>query len=269
MRNYLTLLQEILETGIDTPNRTGIHTRNIYCKQLQFDLSQGFPLVTTKKTHFKSIAVELLWYLRGDTDTKFLEEHNVTIWREWEGEDGYVGKIYPYQFIRWDRYDPVYFEITHINQIQVLIDTIKKDPHSRRLLVSAWNVSDLDQMALPPCHYSFMVYITGDRLNLQFIMRSSDFFLGAPYNFASYALLTHMLAQVTGYKPGTVTYTANSVHLYHNHFEQAKLQLTRDPLPLPTLKLNPDVKDIFDFRYEDITLENYKSHAAIKADVAI
>ncbi len=277
MQQYLDLLKYILENGEKRKDRTGTGTLSVFGYQNRYDLSQGFPLVTTKKTHFRSIAHELLWFLKGSTNVKYLHENKVTIWDEWARPDGELGPVYGYQ---WRNWGTDYREQEKrragekgkegSDQIVDLIERIKNDPTSRRHIVSAWNVVDIPQMALPPCHVMFQFYVHGDgRLSCQLYQRSADVFLGVPFNIASYALLTHMVAQVVGLKPGFFVHTFGDVHLYTNHIEQAKIQLERTPLPLPVLKLNPEIKNIFDFKFEDIHLENYQSHPAIKADIAV
>jgi len=261
MKNYLSLLRLVLKEGERRTDRTGTGTLSLFGAQLCFDLQKGFPLVTTKKCHVRSIIHELLWLLKGETNTRYLNENNVTIWDEWADEDGNLGPVYGQQWRKWNG---------HIDQISDAIDLIKNRPDSRRIIVSAWNVSDLPKMALPPCHTLFQFYVhTDGRLSCQLYQRSADIFLGVPFNIASYALLTLMMAQVTGRKPGTFVHTFGDVHLYLNHVEQAQLQMTRDPRPLPTMKLNPAVKSIFDFQFEDFTLENYDPHPSIKAPVAV
>jgi len=269
MQQYLDLLQRILDTGATKTDRTGTGTTSCFGYQLRFDLSKGFPLVTTKKLHLKSIVYELLWFLRGETNIKYLKEHGVSIWDEWADADGELGPVYGKQWRSWEGAGG-----KTVDQITQLIDQIKKNPDSRRLIVSAWNVADLPEMALMPCHALFQFYVAAgpdgkQRLSCQLYQRSADVFLGVPFNIASYALLTLMVAQVCGLEPGEFIHTFGDVHLYNNHLEQAKLQLTRTPYPLPAMKLNPAVKDIFDFKFEDFTLENYTSHPAIKAPVAV
>ncbi len=278
MRNYLDLLRYIIDNGQDTDNRTKIKTRSFPFLNLKWNMDIGLPCITTKKIHFKSIIHELLWMLSGDTNIKYLNDNGVSIWDEWATPNGNLGPIYGEQWRSWGYYDENDYQVIDnvdvprqksIDQIQNLVDSIKKDPTSRRLLVSAWNVSDLSQMRLPPCHYAFQVVISGNRLNLQWNQRSVDSFLGLPYNITFYAILMSMLAQVTGYIPGTLSVATGDTHVYHNHFDQVKLQLTREPLPLPALKLNPDIKNIFDFKFEDVIIENYQSHPAIKGVVAV
>lgn len=271
MKEYLQLLRTILESGEKRTDRTGTGTLSLFGHQMRFDLSQGFPLVTTKKLHLKSIIHELLWFLKGDTNVKYLNDNNVTIWDEWADEHGDLGPVYGEQWTRWKTYDG-----REINQITQVIDLIKNNPDSRRIIVSGWNVAALQTLikgkksAPPPCHTLFQFYVHNDkRLSCQLYQRSADSFLGVPFNIASYALLTLMMAQVTGLKPGHFVHTFGDVHLYLNHFEQARLQLTRAPRPLPTMKINPDVKNIFEFKYEDFLLENYDPYPAIKAEISI
>jgi len=264
MRQYLDLLQNILDKGASKPDRTGTGTLSRFGYQMRFDLNKGFPLVTTKKLHLKSIIYELLWFLRGETNIQYLRDHGVSIWNEWADENGELGPVYGKQWRSWEGADG---RVT--DQIAQLIQQIKNSPDSRRLIVSAWNVADLPKMALMPCHTIFQFYVAENKLSCQLYQRSADVFLGVPFNIASYAILTLMIAQVCGLKPGEFVHTFGDVHLYSNHLEQAKLQLTREPYPLPELRLNSSVKNIFDFQFEDFTLENYQSHPAIKAAVAI
>ncbi len=264
MRTYLDLLQHILDRGARKSDRTGTGTISVFGAQLRFDLAAGFPLVTTKKVHLKSIVHELLWFLKGETNVRYLKENGVSIWDEWADADGNLGPVYGYQWRSWPAPDG-----RHIDQIAQVLEEIRRYPHSRRMLVSAWNVADLDKMALMPCHAFFQFYVADGKLSCQLYQRSADIFLGVPFNIASYALLTLMVAQVTGLKPGEFVHTLGDAHLYLNHLEQARLQLSRDPLPLPVMKLNPEVKSIFDFRFEDFTLENYQCHPHIKAPVAV
>ena len=264
MRNYLDLVRHVLEHGVEKTDRTGTGTRSVFGAQLRFDLNAGFPLVTTKKVHLKSIIHELLWFLRGDTNTKYLKDHGVSIWDEWADANGDLGPVYGYQWRSWPAPDG-----RHIDQISKVIDQIRKTPDSRRLIVSAWNVGDLDRMALAPCHAFFQFYVAQGRLSCQLYQRSADMFLGVPFNIASYALLTMMVAQVCGLKPGEFVHTYGDTHLYLNHFEQAREQLSRTPRKLPVMKLNPAVKDIFAFTYDDFALEGYDPHPAIKAPVAV
>jgi thymidylate synthase len=264
MKQYLRLLSDILENGTDKNDRTGTGTRSLFGYQMRFNLEDGFPLVTTKKLHLKSIIHELLWFLKGDTNVRYLQDNGVRIWNEWADEDGNLGHIYGYQWRSWPDYNGGF-----IDQISEAVDTIKNNPDSRRIIVSAWNVADLPQMKLPPCHAFFQFYVADGRLSLQLYQRSADSFLGVPFNIASYALLLMMVAQVTGLKAGDFVHTLGDAHLYHNHLEQARLQLTREPRPLPKMVLNPDVKNIFDFKYEDFALENYDPHPHIKAEVSV
>ena len=264
MKQYLDLLNRILTEGVKKGDRTGTGTISIFGNQMRFNLDEGFPLLTTKKLHLKSIIYELLWFLRGDTNLKYLHEHKVSIWDEWADPDGELGHIYGYQWRSWPGYNGEF-----IDQISQVVYDIKNNPDSRRLIVSAWNVADLGNMNLPPCHVLFQFYVAEGRLSLQLYQRSADTFLGVPFNIASYSLLLMMMAQVTGLKPGDFIYTPGDTHLYLNHIEQARLQLTRTPRPLPAMRLNPDVKNIFDFVYEDFTLENYDPWPHIKADISV
>ena len=264
MKQYLDLLNRILTEGVKKGDRTGTGTISIFGNQMRFNLDEGFPLLTTKKLHLKSIIYELLWFLRGDTNLKYLHEHKVSIWDEWADPDGELGHIYGYQWRSWPGYNGEF-----IDQISQVVYDIKNNPDSRRLIVSAWNVADLGNMNLPPCHVLFQFYVAGGRLSLQLYQRSADTFLGVPFNIASYSLLLMMMAQVTGLKPGDFIYTTGDTHLYLNHIEQARLQLTRAPRQLPAMRLNPDVKNIFDFVYEDFTLENYDPWPHIKADISV
>ena len=264
MKQYLDLLNRILTEGVKKGDRTGTGTISIFGNQMRFNLDEGFPLLTTKKLHLKSIIYELLWFLRGDTNLKYLHEHKVSIWDEWADPDGELGHIYGYQWRSWPGYNGEF-----IDQISQVVYDIKNNPDSRRLIVSAWNVADLGNMNLPPCHVLFQFYVAEGRLSLQLYQRSADTFLGVPFNIASYSLLLMMMAQVTGLKPGDFIYTTGDTHLYLNHIEQARLQLTRTPRPLPAMRLNPDVKYIFDFVYEDFTLENYDPWPHIKADISV
>lgn len=264
MKPYLDLLQHILTSGVKKSDRTGVGTISTFGYQMRFDLGAGFPLLTTKKVHLKSVIYELLWFLRGDTNIKYLKEHGVSIWDEWADERGELGPVYSKQWRSWAAADG-----RTIDQISNLINMIKTNPESRRLIVSAWNVADIDKMALPPCHCLFQFYVQAGKLSCQLYQRSADVFLGVPFNIASYALLTLMVAQVTGLKPGEFIHTFGDVHIYLNHLEQVNLQLTREPKKLPVMKLNPEVKDIFSFRFEDFQLENYDPHPAIKAPVAV
>lgn len=264
MKQYLDLLKDILENGTDKHDRTGTGTRSVFGRQIRFDLSQGFPLLTTKKLHLKSIIHELLWFLNGDTNVKYLQDNGVRIWNEWAREDGDLGHIYGYQWRSWPDYKG-----GTIDQISQAVDDIKNNPDSRRIIVSAWNVADLPNMALPPCHAFFQFYVANGKLSLQLYQRSADTFLGVPFNIASYALLTMMMAQVCGLQPGDFIHTLGDTHIYLNHLEQARLQLTREPRQLPTMKINPDVKSIFDFKYEDFELEGYDPHPHIAAKVSV
>jgi len=264
MNQYETLLQHVYENGEDKSDRTGVGTRSVFGYQMRFDLNKGFPLVTTKKVHLKSIIYELLWFLRGDTNIKYLTDNGVTIWNDWADENGELGHIYGYQWRSWPSPDGRY-----IDQISNIVNTIKEHPDSRRIIVSAWNVADIDKMALPPCHTLFQFYIINGKLSCQLYQRSADLLLGVPFNIASFALLTMMLAQVTGLESGDFVHTFGDVHIYKNHFEQVKLQLRRDPRPYPEIKINPKVKSIFDFKYEDFQLEGYDPHPAIKAPIAV
>jgi thymidylate synthase len=264
MQQYQDLLRHILSNGVSKTDRTGTGTLSCFGYQMRFDLQKGFPMVTTKKLHTKSIIYELLWFLRGETNIAYLNEHGVSIWNEWADENGELGPVYGKQWRSWEGADG---SVT--DQITDLINQIKKNPDSRRLIVSAWNVADLPKMALMPCHSLFQFYVADGKLSCQLYQRSADVFLGVPFNIASYALLTMMIAQVCGLEYGDFVHSFGDVHLYNNHLEQAQLQLSRDPFPMPTLRINPDVKDIFGFRFEDFTLENYQHHPHIKAPVAV
>jgi thymidylate synthase len=264
MQAYLDLLQHIIDHGTWKNDRTGTGTTSVFGYQMRFDLSEGFPLVTTKKVHLRSIIHELLWFLKGETNIKYLKDNGVSIWDEWADANGELGPVYGKQWRSWEGADGQV-----IDQVRDLIDQIKKNPDSRRLIISAWNVADLPKMALMPCHTLFQFYVANGKLSCQLYQRSADVFLGVPFNIASYALLTLMVAQVCDLEPGDFVHTFGDVHLYSNHVEQAKIQLSRKPFPLPTMKLNPAVRDIFSFRFEDFTLENYQSHPAIKAPVAV
>src|SRR5437016_4100940 len=264
MRQYLQLMRHVLEHGHKKSDRTGTGTLSIFGYQMRFDLSEGFPLVTTKKCHLKSIIYELLWFLRGDTNVKFLKEHGVSIWDEWANENGELGPVYGRQWRSWPTPDG-----REVDQIAQVVDQIRRNPDSRRLIVSAWNVGLIPQMALPPCHLLFQFYVANGRLSCQLYQRSADVFLGVPFNIASYALLTLMVAQVTGLKPGEFVHTLGDAHLYRNHLDQARLQLTRKPRKLPRMMLNPAVTDLAAFRYEDFTLEGYDPHPAIRAPIAV
>jgi len=264
MQQYLDLLQHILDNGIEKSDRTGTGTKSCFGYQMRFDLQQGFPLVTTKRLHLKSIIYELLWFLKGATNIAYLREHGVSIWNEWANENGELGPVYGKQWRSWEGADGAV-----VDQISDLIKQIRANPDSRRLIVSAWNVADLPKMALMPCHTLFQFYVADGKLSCQLYQRSADVFLGVPFNIASYALLTMMIAQVCDLDAGEFIHTFGDVHIYNNHTEQVNLQLSRKPLPLPRMKLNPLVKDIFDFTFEDFTLENYQSYPAIKAPVAV
>jgi thymidylate synthase len=264
MQQYLDLLQHILDTGVEKNDRTGTGTKSCFGYQMRFDLQQGFPLVTTKRLHLKSIIYELLWFLKGETNIKYLKEHGVSIWDEWANENGELGPVYGKQWRNWLGADG-----KTIDQITDLINQIKKNPDSRRLIVSAWNVAELPKMALMPCHVLFQFYVVEGKLSCQLYQRSADVFLGVPFNIASYALLTMMIAQICDLEPGEFIHTFGDVHIYNNHLEQVNLQLSRKPFPLPIMKLNPAVKNIFEFQFEDFTLENYQFHPPIKAPVAV
>jgi thymidylate synthase len=264
MRQYLDLMRHVLEHGARKNDRTGTGTLSVFGPQLRFDLSAGFPLLTTKKVHLKSIVHELLWFLSGDTNTRYLKEHGVTIWDEWADANGDLGPVYGYQWRSWPAPDG-----RHIDQVSQVIEQIRKNPDSRRLIVSAWNVADLPKMALLPCHAFFQFYVAEGRLSCQLYQRSADLFLGVPFNIASYALLTLMVAQVCGLKTGEFVHTFGDTHLYLNHLDQAREQLARTPRRLPVMRLNPAVKDLFEFKYEDFTLESYDPHPAIRAPVAV
>jgi thymidylate synthase len=264
MEQYLDLLQHILDHGVNKTDRTGTGTISCFGYQMRFDLQKGFPLMTTKKLHLKSIVHELLWFLKGETNIAYLKEHSVSIWNEWADEQGELGPVYGKQWRSWEGANG-----KTVDQITDVVNQIKKNPDSRRLIVSAWNVADLPEMALMPCHALFQFYVADGKLSCQLYQRSADVFLGVPFNIASYALLTLMMAQVTGLEPGEFIHSFGDVHIYNNHLDQVHLQLSRKPFPLPTMKLNPDVKSIFDFRFEDFTLENYQFHPPIKAPVAV
>lgn len=264
MQTYLDLLREILESGVDRGDRTGTGTRSLFGRQLRFDLEAGFPLLTTKRLHVRSILYELLWFLRGETNIAWLKERGVSIWDEWADENGELGPVYGHQWRSWPAADG-----QTIDQIAWVQNEIRRNPTSRRLIVSAWNVADVEKMALPPCHLLFQFYVAQGRLSCQMYQRSADYFLGVPFNIASYALLTMMMAKVTGLRPGDFVHTFGDVHLYKNHLEQARLQLTRAPRPLPRMRLDPSVRGIFDFRYEHFRLEGYDPHPHIKAEVSV
>ncbi|MBR5462776.1 thymidylate synthase [Butyricimonas virosa] len=264
MRQYLDLLDRILSEGTVKEDRTGTGTISVFGHQMRFNLEEGFPLLTTKKLHLKSIIYELLWFLNGDTNVKYLHDHGVSIWNEWADEDGRLGHIYGYQWRSWPKPDG-----TSLDQISQVVHDIKHSPNSRRLIVSAWNAGDIENMALPPCHALFQFYVANGKLSCQLYQRSADTFLGVPFNIASYALLTMMMAQVCGLKPGEFVHTLGDTHIYLNHIEQVKLQLTREPRPLPRMEINPDVKSIFDFKYEDFTLCDYNPHPHIKGAISV
>ncbi len=261
MKQYLDLLKDIMENGVDKMDRTGVGTRSVFGRQMRFDLSEGFPLVTTKKVHLKSIIYELLWFIKGDTNVKYLQDHGVRIWNEWADENGDLGPVYGAQ---WRN-----FNNEGIDQLSDVIERIKKTPNDRRLIVTAWNPSQIGQMKLPPCHMMFQFYVANGKLSCMLYQRSCDMFLGVPFNIASYALLTMMIAQVCSLQPGEFVHTLGDTHIYHNHFDQVRLQLSRTPLKLPQMKINPEVKDINDFRFEDFELVGYESYDAIKAQVAV
>lgn len=264
MRQYLDLMRHVIQTGTTKADRTGIGTISVFGYQMRFDLANGFPLLTTKKMHLRSIIHELLWFLRGETNVRYLQENGVTIWDEWADADGELGPIYGHQWRSWDTADG-----TTIDQIADVVEQIRVKPDSRRLIVSAWNAGEIDKMALPPCHCLFQFYVADGRLSCQLYQRSADIFLGVPFNIASYALLTQMMAQVAGLQPGEFIHTLGDAHLYLNHMEQARLQLSRDPYPLPTMQLNPAVRSIFDFAYGDFQLLDYRSHPRIVAPIAV
>ncbi|MDX9747065.1 MAG: thymidylate synthase [Paludibacter sp.] len=264
MRQYLDLLQRVLDEGTFKPDRTGTGTMSIFGHQMRFDLSEGFPCITTKKLHLKSIIHELLWFLNGDTNVKYLQDHGVRIWNEWADEKGDLGHIYGYQWRSWPDYKG-----GHIDQITEVVNTIKNNPDSRRILVSAWNVADIPNMNLPPCHAFFQFYVADGKLSLQLYQRSADIFLGVPFNIASYALLLQMMVQVTGLQAGEFIHTFGDAHIYMNHMEQVKLQLSREPRPLPRMIINPDINDIFGFRFEDFELVDYNPHPHIKGEVSV
>ncbi len=264
MKQYLDLLEHVMKTGSDRGDRTGTGTRSVFGYQMRFDLSEGFPVLTTKKLHLRSIIHELLWFLKGDTNIAYLKEHGVSIWDEWADENGDLGPVYGAQWRSWPAPDG-----RHIDQIALLLESLKTNPNSRRHIVSAWNPALVDDMALPPCHCLFQFYVSDGKLSCQLYQRSADIFLGVPFNIASYALLTLMVAQVTGLKPGDFVHTLGDAHIYSNHFEQAELQMQRTPKALPTMRLNPDIKSLFDFTFEDFTLENYEADASIKAPIAV
>jgi thymidylate synthase len=264
MRQYLNLLTHLLESGNERSDRTGTGTLSQFGYQMRFNLAEGFPVVTTKKLHLRSIIHELLWFLKGDTNVKYLQDNGVKIWNEWAGEDGELGPVYGHQWRSWSAPDG-----REIDQISRLIEQIKSNPLSRRLIVSAWNVGELDKMKLPPCHLLFQFYVNDGKLSCQLYQRSADVFLGVPFNIASYALLTLMVAQVTGLQPGDFVHTFGDAHIYNNHLDQVRLQLSREPFPLPQMKINPEVKSIFDFKFEDFELVGYQSHPHIKGEVSV
>jgi len=264
MRTYLDLLQHVLDNGVDRGDRTGTGTRSVFGYQMRFNLEEGFPVLTTKKLHLRSIIHELLWFLKGDTNIAYLKENGVSIWDEWADENGDLGPVYGYQWRSWPAPDG-----RHIDQIANLLKMLHDNPNSRRLIVSAWNPALVDEMALPPCHCLFQFYVADGKLSCQLYQRSADIFLGVPFNIASYALLTMMIAQVTGLKPGEFVHTLGDAHIYANHFDQARLQLTRAPKKLPTMWINPDVKDLFAFRFDDFRLEGYEADPTIKAPIAV
>ncbi len=261
MRQYLDLLQDIWDNGVDKADRTGVGTRSVFGRQMRFDLAKGFPLLTTKKVHLKSIIYELLWFIKGDTNVKYLQDNGVRIWNEWADENGDLGPVYGSQWRNWNG--------EGIDQLAEVIEKLKHNPNDRRMIVSAWNVSKIPQMKLPPCHMLFQFYVANNKLSCMLYQRSCDMFLGVPFNIASYALLTMMIAQVCHLEPGEFVHTLGDAHIYHNHFEQVREQLTRQPLPLPQMKLNPAVTDINDFKYEDFELQNYQSYGKLTAPVAV
>ena len=264
MKQYLDLMRHVRDHGTRKEDRTGTGTVSVFGHQMRFDLSAGFPVVTTKKLHLRSIIHELLWFLKGDTNIQYLKDNGVSIWDEWADENGELGPVYGYQWRSWPTPDG-----RHIDQISQVVEQLRNNPDSRRIIVSAWNVAEIENMALPPCHAFFQFYVADGRLSCQLYQRSADIFLGVPFNIASYALLTMMMAQVTGLLPGEFVHTLGDAHLYLNHLEQTDLQLTREPYPLPTMKINPDVKEIFDFKFEDFELVGYECHPHIKAPVAV
>jgi len=264
MKQYLDLLQRVLDEGVKKEDRTGTGTISVFGHQMRFNLQDGFPLTTTKKLHIRSIMYELLWFLKGETNIKYLKDNKVSIWDEWADENGELGPVYGYQWRSWPDYNG-----GHVDQISQLVDSIKNNPNSRRHMLSAWNVAMVEDMALPPCHVLFQFYVADGKLSCQLYQRSADLFLGVPFNIASYATLTLMMAQVTGLEPGEFVHTFGDAHIYLNHIDQCKLQISRDPKPLPQMKLNPDVKSIFDFTYEDITIENYDAHPHIKGAISV
>jgi thymidylate synthase len=264
MKPYIDLLSHVLDHGAEKKDRTGTGTISIFGYQMRFDLLEGFPLMTTKKLHLKSIIYELLWFLSGSTNVRFLQENGVKIWNEWADADGNLGPVYGYQWRSWPASDG-----RHIDQVSAVVSSLKENPDSRRHIVNAWNVGEIDKMALPPCHILFQFYVADGRLSCQLYQRSADIFLGVPFNIASYALLTLMMAQVTGYKPGEFVHTFGDAHIYLNHIEQVRLQLSREPRPLPVMNINPEVRDIFSFRYDDFALTGYDPHPAIKGEISV
>lgn len=261
MQQYLDLLRDVMDNGVDKMDRTGVGTRSVFGRQMHFDLNAGFPLLTTKKMHLKSIIYELLWFIKGDTNIKYLQDNGVRIWNEWADENGNLGPVYGSQWRNWNG--------EGIDQLSNVIETLKHNPNDRRMIVSAWNVSKIKDMKLPPCHMMFQFYVANEKLSCMLYQRSCDMFLGVPFNIASYALLTMMIAQVCGLKLGEFVHTLGDTHIYHNHFEQVREQLSRTPLPLPKMKINPDIKNINDFKYEDLELEGYKSYGVLKGKVAV
>ena len=261
MQQYLDLLRDVMDNGVDKMDRTGVGTRSVFGRQMRFDLNAGFPLLTTKKMHLKSIIYELLWFIKGDTNVKYLQDNGVRIWNEWADENGNLGPVYGSQWRNWNG--------EGIDQLSNVIETLKHNPNDRRMIVSAWNVSKIKDMKLPPCHMMFQFYVANEKLSCMLYQRSCDMFLGVPFNIASYALLTMMIAQVCGLKLGEFVHTLGDTHIYHNHFEQVREQLSRTPLPLPKMKINPDIKNINDFKYEDFELEGYESYGVLKGKVAV
>lgn len=261
MQQYLDLLRDVMDNGVDKMDRTGVGTRSVFGRQMHFDLNAGFPLLTTKKMHLKSIIYELLWFIKGDTNIKYLQDNGVRIWNEWADENGNLGPVYGSQWRNWNG--------EGIDQLSNVIETLKHNPNDRRMIVSAWNVSKIKDMKLPPCHMMFQFYVANEKLSCMLYQRSCDMFLGVPFNIASYALLTMMIAQVCGLKLGEFVHTLGDTHIYHNHFEQVREQLSRMPLPLPKMKINPDIKNINDFKYEDFELEGYESYGVLKGKVAV
>lgn len=264
MKQYLDLLDHVMTNGVRKSDRTGTGTLSVFGYQMRFNLDDGFPVLTTKKLHLRSIIHELLWFLRGDTNISYLHDHNVTIWDEWADADGDLGHVYGYQWRSWPKADG-----SHVDQISQVLDSLQSNPDSRRHIVSAWNVGELDIMALPPCHLLFQFYVADGKLSCQMYQRSCDIFLGVPFNIASYSMLLLMMAQVTGLKPGEFIHTLGDAHIYLNHLDQVRLQLTREPFPLPSMQLNPDKTSLFDFVYEDFTLTNYQSHSHIKGEISV